>query len=521
LRALLSSSLLVLPLVSNASAQVAPPPLDTVRVPRPTNLRAAVLNEPLALQLGKALFWDEQLGSDGRTACATCHHHAGADSRAVNSIHPGRNGTFQAAPLGGTIQSSRFPIRTDDVVGSQGVALHDFLGIVPGSAIDAGAPADSVFGTLPQVTGRNTPTVINSVFFQVQFWDGRAAGVFNGRTIDGSPATVLQARPDGSVIPVSLRFLNSTAASQAVGPPDSSVEMAWAGRTLIDLGKKMLPLQPLGLQRVHAEDSLLASLRDPAGTGLATTYRSMIEGAFQARWWRSTAIFDRAGNIVGRGTPTGPDEFSLMEMNFSLFFGLAIQLYEATLISSDAPIDRFARGDLEALTQRQKDGLTLFTTTLRCNRCHGGSEFTNASFNVGGDRSALANIGVEPFEDDAGDGTGEFKTPSLRNVELTGPYFHNGQFATLRQVTTFYSRGGDETNPELVPLDLSDTQKLALVDFLVSLTDERVRFRRAPFDHPSLTPINGTPLEEVGAAGASTPLSGFLGLSPFSGFGNF
>ena len=76
-----------------------------MNAPRPTNLRAAVLDEPLVLQLGKALFWDEQLGSDGRTACASCHHHAGADSRSVNSINPGANGTFQAAPLGGTILS--------------------------------------------------------------------------------------------------------------------------------------------------------------------------------------------------------------------------------------------------------------------------------------------------------------------------------------------------------------------------------------------------------------------------------
>jgi cytochrome c peroxidase len=511
------ASVLVLPL-SFSSAQTPPPPLDTVRVPRPTNLRAAVLNEPLALQLGKALFWDEQLGSDGRTACATCHHHAGADSRNVNTMHPGANGTFQSVVLGGALTASRFPIRNDDVVGSQGVVLHDFLGIAPASAIDVGAARGSVFGALPQVTRRNTPSTINAIFNQVQFWDGRAVGVFNGRTIDGSPATVLQARADGSILPVSLRFDFASAAAQAVGPPDSEVEMAWAGRKLADLGKKMLTLKPLGLQRVHAQDSLLGALRDPSGIGLATSYRSLIEGAFQPRWWRSNAILDRAGNIVGRGTPVGPDQFSLTEMNFSMFFGLAIQLYEATLVSSDAPIDRFARGDVNAMTQRQKDGLTLFTTTLRCNRCHGGSEFTNASFNVGGDRSALASVGVEPFADDAGDGLGEFKTPSLRNVELTGPYFHNGQFATLRQVVAFYNHGGDEPNTELVPLNLSELQKLSLVDFLVSLTDERVRFRRAPFDHPSLTPVNGVPLTEVGAAGAAAPLPTFLGLSPFQGF---
>jgi hypothetical protein len=100
---------------------------------------------------------------------------------------------------------------------------------------------------------------------------------------------------------------------------------------------------------------------------------------------------------------------------------------------------------------------------------------------------------------------GAFKAPQLRDVELTGPYFHNGVTLTLRQVVDFYTRGGDFpiTNAAhrdflLVNLDveaqsnLSEEEKVALVDFLLELTDERVAFDRAPFDHPQvIIPLDG------------------------------
>jgi cytochrome c peroxidase len=109
---------------------------------------------------------------------------------------------------------------------------------------------------------------------------------------------------------------------------------------------------------------------------------------------------------------------------------------------------------------------------------------------------------------------GSFKVPSLRNVELTGPYFHNGGQATLDQVVAFYSRGGDgagtdlanttgfganPTNraPAILPLHLSATDQANLVAFLKALTDERVRWEQAPFDHPSLNVPNGHPLNEM------------------------
>ena len=91
--------------------------------------------------------------------------------------------------------------------------------------------------------------------------------------------------------------------------------------------------------------------------------------------------------------------------------------------------------------------------------------------------------------------------------------------ATLRQVVDFYDRGGDFrssfTDSQIRPLALTATEKDALVAFLLALTDDRVRFQRAPFDHPSCNVPNGPNIAAMGAGGAGTPLGTFLGLSPF------
>jgi hypothetical protein len=105
------------------------------------------------------------------------------------------------------------------------------------------------------------------------------------------------------------------------------------------------------------------------------------------------------------------------------------------------------------------------------------------------------------------DGTvGAFKVPSLRNVELTGPYMHNGSMATLEEVVEFYNRGGNFSAPGkdaqfLFGAGLDTQTKADLVAFLKALTDERVRWERAPFDHPSL-PI---PVGHTGDEAAVVP----------------
>ena len=135
---------------------------------------------------------------------------------------------------------------------------------------------------------------------------------------------------------------------------------------------------------------------------------------------------------------------------------------------------------------------------------------------------------------------GAFKVPNLRNIKFTGPYFHNGDSATLRQVVEFYTRGGNFPNtnlhdmtvdvdgipplmfPEFFPSAQENVQ--ALVDFLAEgLTDQRVAFEKAPFDHPQLfipngQDINGQDVMEelpaVGQNGRATPIPTFLNLDP-------
>jgi hypothetical protein len=93
---------------------------------------------------------------------------------------------------------------------------------------------------------------------------------------------------------------------------------------------------------------------------------------------------------------------------------------------------------------------------------------------------------------------GAFKTPGLRNIALTGPYFHNGGQATLEQVVDFYARGGDFPNQTIRRFNASAADRGALVAFMKSLTDDRVLFERAPFDHPELCVPTGHPEVQPG-----------------------
>ena len=228
-----------------AANPLAPPSLKTVIVPEPPDLANYVRNKTVAIQLGKALFWDMQLGSDGVQACASCHFHAGADSRPKNQLGPGLNAGDQVFDKGGpnyTLKSQDFPFHqrqapvdrqsspvvanTNDIVSSQGVHLTQFTGVTPGSRIDQGTllqdPTFQVGGTtIRRVEPRNTPTAINAVFNLHNFWDGRANRIFNGQNPFGpvdNQATIF-VNNNGLLQQVPLHLDFSSLASQAVGPP--------------------------------------------------------------------------------------------------------------------------------------------------------------------------------------------------------------------------------------------------------------------------------------------------------------
>jgi cytochrome c peroxidase len=522
--------------VSTAAWGQNPGSLKTVGVPRPDVTRY-VRDADALVVLGKALFWDMQVSSDGRVACASCHFHAGADHRVQNQL---------SNPVGSFTPNYRltaadFPFHqlankddnnsqvmrdTAQRVGSSGMFRRMFEDAAAGNGAEAGldiadTPAFSIAGlNVRQVTVRNTPTVINAVFNFRQFWDGRASNIFTGMSPFGDSDSRLNALVtiDGQPAPEAVRIVNASLASQAVGPMLNAVEMAYDGRTWAKLGRRLLGLRPLAMQAIAADDSVLGPYvaSDSRGFQAQITYQSLVETTFQPAYWN-------AGQA---------------EANFPLFFGLAIQAYESTLVSDDSRFDRFASGETSALTGVEQSGLQLFRSGRGdCTECHTGAEFTEASFSnsarrgFGAADTGFFRTGVRPVADDIGLGgtddfgqpfsiavqqrratvtsvTDLFKTPGLRNVEFTGPYFHNGGVATLEQVVDFYSRGGDfpqgNVGRGIRRLGLSADERTALVSFLKSLTDDRVRYEQAPFDHPELC---------VSVAHAAGPADGLFALS--------
>ena len=389
-----------------------------------------VKDQRAAILLGKALFWDQQAGSED-VACGTCHYHAGADNRSRNQLSPGIEGgndVFDPTGSGGqgtnhTLAPDDFPFHkladlddrdsvvffdTDDVVFSAGTFAADFNDIVSGDSIDDctsvspdpfGFVIQSGGGTLNtrRVESRNTPTVINAVFNFRNFWDGRANNVFNG--VDGSGFRNTNARilevQGANVVQIQVAFENSSLASQAVAPPLSDFEMSCAGRIFPKLGKKLLSVDALARQRVHSTDSVLVDnvlgvfSKSPArGLQYANNdpvkYADLIQLAFADRLWGSNLVFDADGNEIVPGSLGPTDEYTMMEANFALFWGLAIQLYESTLVSDDTPFDQSREG-VHTLTDIELAGQDLFFTNTvgergNCSTCHQGPTFTTAAF---------------------------------------------------------------------------------------------------------------------------------------------
>lgn len=188
--------------------------------------------------------------------------------------------------------------------------------------------------------------------------------------------------------------------------------------------------------------------------------------------------------------------------------GKAIEAYERLLISRNAPFDRFVAGDTEAISLQAKRGLKTFIGKGVCILCHDTPTFTDDEFhNLGvpqgtlpedtGRYDGISLLLSDPFNgggiysDDTAVATrilnflepiprhqGEFKTPTLRNVALTAPYFHTGEFPTLASVIEFNNIGGTGGNfvgqreGTLEPLGLSEQEKTDLIEFLETLTGE-------------------------------------------------
>jgi cytochrome c peroxidase len=321
--------------------------------------------------------------------------------------------------------------------------------------------------------GRNAPSVVGAAHAPWQFWDGRRDSLW----------------------------------SQALAPLEAGVEM---GSTRLEVVRYVT-----GNPRYRDAYTELFGAAPDLGPGSALPERAgpFAGGEAKAAWQR---LPSEVRQRVNRGFAN---------------VGKAIEAYERRLRPGPSRFDRYAESVFEAgaaqatlLDANESAGLRLFLDMERtqCLRCHNGPLLTNQSFhNVGTARGGEMDFGrflgiqsvlLDPFNclgpfSDAETGscgelefvdgrnvehlTGAFKTPSLREVARTGPYMHDGSFATLSSVIEHYRRPPpvEGTGHELTPLDLTDEEAAQLVTFLGALDggiDAEPHWLAAPA--PSLAP---------------------------------
>lgn len=354
-------------------------------------------------------------------------------------------GVFEASPLGQPkslqqtglpLDATRAAITPDNPQTPEKIALGQRLFFEPGLSADGtvacstchdpkraftdGRPVS--IGIAGRVGQRNAPTILNALYNKTQFWDGR------------------------------VRTLEEQAAQPIVNPSE------------------------MGQPSLDAAIARIASIAD----------------------------YDQAFRSVFGRAPNGPDLLR------------ALASYERTQVSFDSPFDHFIAGDENAIDPSAKRGWELFNTRGRCNKCHALTEekrdvtnFTDNDFhNIGigtirhdvvalagraeqlinsNDKAAIDRAAITSEMSALGRflitkkpaNIASFKTPNLRNVLVTGPYFHDGSQLTLWDVMDHYNKGDGLQNPyldeDIQPLALTEGDIDDLVAFLASLTSPDYR----------------------------------------------
>jgi cytochrome c peroxidase len=320
-----------------------------------TSTKDIVADQKALVALGKALFWEQRAGSDGQTACATCHHSGGADGRAIST--PGtprqQGDNWLRGSAGVAVRSieqdpasrpPRAPVGPETDVepsGPRGSLTVEQVTRRPtqgsGASVDQQRLDEVPIGctvngdtNTRQVTCKNAPTVYGATLFDTLFHDGRATSPFRGydhNERDNADTIGLFRHINGAAKKVILRIPYATAAAQATLPVLNPVEMSWHNRTRVDLARKLYDAPALKLQQVSPKDPVLAPL---LSNGALPTYRALIQRAFKSEWTSAA--------------PSGVKDYTVIETNFLIFWGLAIQAYEETLISDQSPFDRYLGG---------------------------------------------------------------------------------------------------------------------------------------------------------------------------------
>jgi cytochrome c peroxidase len=522
-----------------------------------------------AATLGKALFWDMQVGSDAVQSCGSCHVHAGADNRVKNQLNPNHlsgDTVFTVRQPNESLVASDFPfhkvsnpdiagdpkcttpiqatvnagvlentpggvtgvtvcdagniVRTsNDVASSMGVHFGLFKDIPPVGTFSTNAagvkavvpdlrsdtfaesvdPIPGFQGTdgsghgIRRVEPRNTPTVFMASVNFDNFWDARARHDFNGGSVFGAadPQNHVFVG-DGASLTATRQIIRfSSLGSLATGPGLSEFEMSFQGRNWSKIGKKLLQanVTPLANQLVAVDDSFLgrysnqggsacasvpAGDRSPGTTaagkpGLCITYQGLIRRAYHPLLWRNTNRHLNGcytdGNLLlhpnqcaagvpkdpfdgyvlstaaGPASATDTNQFAQMEGNFSLFWGLSVNLWVQSLVPDDTPFDRFFDANPDAFMALGEPGEPGIVTDLP--NCTSATErncfrpLGNFQRNVpAGSRDPL--LGLDIF--------------FASNLSLKNPNFRTGRCGECHAVPTLT----DNTMPFTVKALLSD-----------------------------------------------------------------
>ena len=270
--------------------------------------------------------------------------------------------------------------------------------------------------------------------------------------------------------------------------------------------------------------------RGYAGTQHWRNSQTTINSAFYAKlFWagevpslEAQAKSAITGNLAGNGDPVMIEErLAQMPEYVALFqeaFGIdkptfahvlkAIATFERTdMISRDSPFDLFLAGDEEALSEDAKAGLALFEGKAGCIQCHNGPLMSDEDYHYldlpaqpAFEQDPLRQVALryqhyirgvpeEVYRSADGDlglyyttkkraDQGRFRTPSLRYLEYTAPYMHNGVFFDIEDVIEYYDAGGGDDprqSPLIQPLGLTDDEKFQLAEFLYSLSGAEIR----------------------------------------------
>ena len=193
---------------------------------------------------------------------------------------------------------------------------------------------------------------------------------------------------------------------------------------------------------------------------------------------KDRSYVDAFVSVFANGKSSEPTEIVTIEN-----VAKAVACFERTLVTGNSMVDRFRNSEYTALSKSARQGMWIFESRGGCWKCHSGAnltdgEFHNTGVQIAGEQRDLGRMKHTSDEQHKF----QFKTPTLRNIENTAPYMHDGSVKTLRKVVEFYNKGGEPKDPlldeKMEPLNLSEKEIEFLVDFLKAFTGDNPAMKK-------------------------------------------